>query len=407
MDIFEICSQCERELFEVFSRIDEIAFKNTKKVMKAFSDHRVSDSHFAASSGYGYDDSGRDVCDSVFAQIFGAEAGFARHNIVSGTHALTIGLFGLLRTGDTLFSVTGKPYDTLDGVIGITPCDGSLAEFGVIYKQAKGFLDLEEIEKELKNDKSIKVVYIQRSRGYDQRRTLSVAEIGEVCKLVHGISDAFVFVDNCYGELCEELEPTDVGADIAVGSLIKNMGAGIAESGGYIVGTKKAVEKCANRLTTPGIGLEAGASLGQTKSILKGAFFAPHVVAQALKSAALCSAMLTKLGYEVSPAPFEPRYDIIQTLTLRSAEKLCRFCEGIQAGSPVDSHVTPVPYAMPGYSDEVIMAAGAFTQGSSIELSADGPLREPYTAFIQGGLTYESAKIAFCYAIERMISLGN
>lgn len=403
MDIFELCSQCEGELREVFEKIDRLSFSNTKKVMKAFSDHRVSDSHFAGSSGYGYGDYGRDVCDSIYAQVFGAEAGFARHNIVSGTHALTIGLFGLLRTGDTLYSVTGKPYDTLDGVIGITPCDGSLAEFGVIYKQAKGFLDLAEIEEELKRDPTIKVVYIQRSRGYEQRRTLSVSEIKEVCDVVHRVSNAYVFVDNCYGELCEELEPTAVGADIAVGSLIKNMGAGIAESGGYIVGTKEAVEKCANRLTTPGIGLEAGASLGQTKSILKGLFFAPHVVAQALKGAALCSAMLTKLGFEVSPAPFEDRYDIIQTLTLRSAEKLCRFCEGIQAASPVDSHVKPEPYAMPGYSDEVIMAAGAFTQGSSIELSADGPLREPYTAFIQGGLTYESAKLAFCFAIERMM----
>ena len=402
MDTFELCEICEAELREVFERIDRLAFANTKKVMKAFSDHRVSDAHFAASSGYGYGDIGRDVCDSIFAQVFGAEAGFARHNIVSGTHALTIGLFGLLRTGDTLYSVTGKPYDTLDGVIGITPCDGSLAEFGVIYKQAKGFLDLSEIEEELKRDKSIKVVYIQRSRGYEQRRTLSVSEIKEVCDLVHRVSNAYVFVDNCYGELCEELEPTAVGADLAVGSLIKNMGAGIAESGGYIVGTKEAVEKCANRLTTPGIGLEAGASLGQTKLILKGLFFAPHVVAQALKGAVLCSAMLTKLGYEVSPAPFEERYDIIQTLTLRDADKLCRFCEGIQAASPVDSHVRPEPYAMPGYSDEVIMAAGAFTQGSSIELSADGPLREPYTAFIQGGLTYESAKLAFCLAIERM-----
>ena len=403
MDIFELCSQCEWELREVFEKIDRLSFSNTKKVMKAFSDHRVSDSHFAGSSGYGYGDYGRDVCDSIYAQVFGAEAGFARHNIVSGTHALTIGLFGLLRTGDTLYSVTGKPYDTLDGVIGITPCDGSLAEFGVIYKQAKGFLDLAEIEEELKRDPTIKVVYIQRSRGYEQRRTLSVSEIKEVCDVVHRVSNAYVFVDNCYGELCEELEPTAVGADIAVGSLIKNMGAGIAESGGYIVGTKEAVEKCANRLTTPGIGLEAGASLGQTKSILKGLFFAPHVVAQALKGAALCSAMLTKLGFEVSPAPFEERYDIIQTLTLRSADKLCRFCEGIQAASPVDSHVKPEPYAMPGYSDEVIMAAGAFTQGSSIELSADGPLREPYTAFIQGGLTYESAKLAFCFAIERMM----
>lgn len=403
MDIFELCSQCEKELREVFEKIDKLSFENTKKVMKAFADHRVSDAHFAGSSGYGYGDYGRDVCDSIYAQVFGAEAGFARHNIVSGTHALTIGLFGLLRTGDTLYSVTGKPYDTLDGVIGITPCDGSLAEFGVIYKQAKGFLDLNEIEEELKRDATIKVVYIQRSRGYEQRRTLSVSEIKAVCDVVHRTSNAYVFVDNCYGELCEELEPTAVGADIAVGSLIKNMGAGIAESGGYIVGTKEAVEKCANRLTTPGIGLEAGASLGQTKSILKGLFFAPHVVAQALKGAALCSAILTKLGFEVSPAPFEDRYDIIQTLTLRSAEKLCRFCEGIQAASPVDSHVKPEPYAMPGYSDEVIMAAGAFTQGSSIELSADGPLREPYTAFIQGGLTYESAKLAFCFAIERMM----
>ena len=404
MDITALCNKCEAELREQFSRIDSVCLTNTARVLNAFRTHKVSDSHFAASSGYGYDDGGRDVCDKLFADVFEAPAGFARHNIVSGTHALTIGLFGLLRPGDTLYSVTGSPYDTLHGVIGITPCDGSLAEYGVRYEQTTGFCDVDEITAKLRFDPSVKVVFIQRSRGYMNRRTLSAKEIGKICEAVHSVSDAFVMVDNCYGEFCEEHEPTYYGADLCVGSLIKNPGGGIAETGGYAVGTEKAVLKVASRLTTPGIGLECGASLGQTKSMIKGLFFAPHTVAQALKSAVLASKMLTELGFETSPTPEEERFDIIQTLTLRSPEKLCRFCEGIQSASPVDSFVTPIPWAMPGYGCDVIMAAGAFTQGSSIELSADAPMREPYTVFMQGGLTYESAKLAICTAIGKILA---
>lgn len=404
-EAFELAEQCEKELSAVFKKIDNLAYANTKKVMDAFAANRLSDSHFAPSSGYGYDDRGREICDKLYADILGAEAAFARHSIVSGTHALTIALFALLRPGDTLYAVTGKPYDTLDSVIGITECAGSLAEYGVKYKQAEGFAELDEIKNELLTDKSIKVVFIQRSKGYDAYRpTLSVNEIGEICEAVKAISNAYVIVDNCYGEFCEENEPTSVGADLIVGSLIKNIGGGIAETGGYIAGTAKAVELAAARLTSPGIGLECGATLGQTKPMLKGLYFAPHVVGQALKAMALAALMFEKCGYTAAPGAFEDRYDIIQTIKLGSADKLCRFCEGIQAGSPVDSFVVPEPWAMPGYNDEVIMAAGAFTQGSSIELSADAPLREPYTVYVQGGLTYESAKLTLCRTLAYIAS---
>ena len=338
--------------------------------------------------------------------MFEAEAAFARHTIASGTHTLAIGLFGLLRPGDTMLSVTGKPYDTLEEVIGIRgeQGTGSLRDFGVNYRQIEmtpdGNVDLEALGKVLDEDKTIKMVFIQRSKGYSIRKTLSAKEIGEVAEFSHKRSDAFVVVDNCYGEFVDEHEPTYYGADMIMGSLIKNPGGGMAECGGYIAGTQKAVTLASYRLTCPGIGCESGASLGHNKSLLKGLFYAPHTVAQALKTAAFAAQIFSDMGYAVSPAPDEERHDIIQTVSLGSEKALCAFCEGIQAGAPIDSHVRPEPWQMPGYAVPVIMAAGAFTQGSSIELSADAPCVEPYTVYLQGGLTYESGKLGVLRAAE-------
>ena len=401
-----LVAEAEEKLKDIFAEIDRVSFENTKKVMAAFKEHRVSEAMFAASSGYGYDDHGRDTLDKIWADVMGAEAAFVRHNIVNGTQALTIGLFGLLRPNDILFSIAGKPYDTLDEVIGNTGTagNGSLRDFGVEYRQAdldgNGKFKFDEIEKVLRAEgERIKVVFIQRSKGYLNRKTLSSADIGEAVKFVKAICpDTYVVVDNCYGEFCETLEPTAYGADMIIGSLIKNPGGGMAESGGYIAGTARAVELASYRLTSVGVGCEVGATLGQNKSLFKGLFYAPHTTAQALKTAHLAAYVFEALGYTVEPKWNETRYDIIQSVITGSREKLCAFCRGIQYGSPVDSYVTPEPWAMPGYSDEVIMAAGAFVQGASIELSADGPLREPYTAFFQGGLTYESGKIGIMSA---------
>ncbi len=401
--IAALANECDKELSDVFASFDEAARFNTEKVLKVYSKLGLGERHFAPTNGYGYNDDGRDLCDNAFAEAFNSDSGFARHNIISGTHALTIGLFAILRPGDTMLSVAGKPYDTLDGVIGINGANekGCLAEFGVKYKQIdllnNKCLDYDAIVGELKADATIKMVFVQRSKGYLNRETLSANAISKLYETVKSVSDAYVVVDNCYGEFCEKEEPK---ADLLIGSLIKNPGGGIAESGGYLVGTSKAVELAAARMTVPGIGLEAGASLGQTRNMLKGLFFAPHVVAQALKTAAFTALLFQKLGYEVNPKPFDKRYDIIQTVSLGSPELLCAFCKGLQHGSPVDSFATPEPWAMPGYNDEVIMAAGAFTQGSSLELSADGPLREPYTAFVQGGLTYESGRYGIMLAAE-------
>lgn len=402
-DIFEKIRELEKEYSEQFEKIDDIALKNQMRVMEAFRKYRVSEAMFAPSSGYGYGDVGRDTADLLYADIFECESAFVRHNIVSGTHALTIALFGLLRPGDTLLSVGGKPYDTLDEVIGIAgnPGDGSLKDFGVNYEQIElknGNFDFDAIKEKI--TPKTKVVYIQRSKGYSTRKTLSSAEIGTLVKFVKSISDAYVVVDNCYGEFVELHEPTYYGADIIVGSLIKNPGGGMAESGGYIAGTKRAVELCAYRLTSPGIGLECGASLGQNKNIIKGLFYAPHTTAQALKTAILAAGIFADMGFTVNPLPNEERFDIIQTVSLDSPEQICAFCRGIQKGSPIDSHVTPEPWAMPGYSSDVIMAAGTFVQGASIELSADAPIREPYTVYFQGGLTYESGKIGLIEAFK-------
>lgn len=409
--ILALAARAEEELKPHFDRIDRIAFENTQRVMDAFRDFRVSDSMFGSTSGYGYDDRGRDTLDAIWAQVMGAEAAFVRQQIVSGTHALTIGLFGLLRPGDLLLSVAGKPYDTLEEVIGIAgdAGNGSLRDYGVDYAQIdldrNGQFDYPAIRAALEADMGrVKVVFVQRSKGYLNRRTLTVREIGELCRFVKGISpESYVVVDNCYGEFVEDIEPTAVGADMIIGSLIKNPGGGIAETGGYIAGTKRAVELASYRLTSVGCGAEVGASMGQNKSMYKGLFYAPHTVAQALKSAHLVSYLFEKLGCTVEPRWCDTRSDIIQTVITGSPEGLCAFCRGIQAGSPVDSFVTPEPWDMPGYTSQVIMAAGAFTQGSSIEISADGPLRPPYTAYYQGGLTYESAKIGILAAADRFM----
>ena len=409
----DLVREAEEKLSAQFARIEDISFENTARIMESFREHRVSAAMFNPTDGYGYDDKGRDTLDEIWADVMGAEAAFVRHSIVSGTQALTIALFGLLRPNDIMLSIAGKPYDTLEEVIGIAgeAGNGSLRDFGVDYAQvdllADGSFDLPKIKAAiLEGGERVKVVFIQRSKGYLNRKTLSVEEIGEVTAFVKALAPrAFVVVDNCYGEFVETREPTAVGVDMIVGSLIKNPGGGMAETGGYIAGTRRAVELASYRLTSVGVGLEAGASLGFNKSMYKGLFYAPHTVSQALKTAHLAAYVFNALGYEVEPRFDETRYDVIQTVITRAPEKLCAFCRGIQKGSPVDAFVTPEPWAMPGYADEVIMAAGAFTQGSSIEISADGPLRAPYTAFLQGGLTYESGKIGVMYAAEEMLSV--
>lgn len=408
-----LAAQAEKALSDIFARIDRISFENTQKIMNSFKEHRVSEAVFNPTSGYGYNDRGREILDEIWADVMGAEAAFVRHSIVNGTQALTIGLFGLLRPGDILFSIAGKPYDTLDEVIGNTGTagNGSLRDFGVEYRQADlgedGSFDTQRIRDVLTAEGDrIKVVFIQRSKGYLNRKTLSVDQIGEIIKFVRSIKkDCYVVVDNCYGEFTETREPCAVGADMVIGSLIKNPGGGMAESGGYIAGSAKAVELASYRLTSVGCGLEVGATLGQNKSLYKGLFYAPHTTAQALKTAHLAAYMFGEngLGFDVEPAWDEERYDIIQAVITHSPEGLCAICRGIQAGSPIDSYVVPEPWEMPGYTDKVIMAAGAFTQGSSIELSADGPLRPPYTAYLQGGLTYESGKIGIMSAVEEVL----
>ena len=408
-ELYLLSESAEEALSAQFHEIDRISFIGTKKVMDAFSEFRVSESLFASSSGYGYDDRGRDVLDQIYARVFDAESAIVRSHIVNGTHALAIGLYGLLRPGDTLLSITGKPYDTLEEVIGIAgqPGNGSLADFGVKYACVElgqdGGIDLPAVEKAIAENPSVKVVFIQRSKGYMNRKTLSPEEIGEACRFVKERCNAFVMVDNCYGEFTAEKEPTAYGVDLIAGSLIKNPGGGMAETGGYLAGSKRAVELASYRLTSVGIGAEVGATMGQNKSLYKGLFYAPHTTAQALKTAHLAAYIFEKLGYEVEPRWEEERHDIIQSVITGSEEGLCAFCRGIQAGSPVDAYVTPEPWAMPGYSDRVIMAAGAFTQGSSIELSADGPLRPPYTAYFQGGLTYESGKIGILSAADSVL----
>ena len=402
--ILDLAAECEKKLRNEFDEYEAVSAYNTERVLKVFNTLQLAERHFNPTSGYGYNDDGRELADKAYSMLFGTESGFVRHSIASGTHALGIGLFALLRPNDTMLSVTGKPYDTLDGVIGIGDAaeDGCLADFGIKYKQielidGKSF-DFNSIKSELEANPSVKIVYAQRSKGYLNRASLTRAQIDELYDFVKAIKpNVFVVIDNCYGEFCEKKEPK---GDLLIGSLIKNPGGGIAESGAYLVGSQKAIDLAAARLTVPGIGLECGASLGQTKNIIKGLFFAPHAVCQAKKTAAFASMLFDSLGYEVNPKPGEYRTDIIQTVSMGSAEGVCAFCRGIQKGSPVDSFVTPEPWDMPGYTSPVVMAAGAFTQGSSLELSADAPIRPPYTVFMQGGLTYESGRYGIMLAAQ-------
>lgn len=406
--VFSLAQEAENEIRPQFERIDRIAQQNTLKVMQAFQDNKVSDSCFAGTTGYGYDDVGREVLDKVYAQIFCTEAALVRIGFVNGTHALSTALFAMLKPGDTLLSATGLPYDTLRNAIGIEgDCHGSLKFYGINYAQvdlkADGTPNIEAIKKAAA-DKCVTAVLIQRSRGYGDRPAFSAEQIGEMTRAVKEVDPSInVMVDNCYGEFTGEHEPTEYGVDLMAGSLIKNPGGGLAPTGGYVVGKADLVERAAMRLTTPGIGGECGATLGNNRLLFQGLFMAPHIVAQALKTATFCSAMMSKIGFETSPAPDEVRSDIIQMVTLKTADNMKKFCKGIQSGAPVDSYVTPEPWQMPGYNCPVIMAAGAFVQGSSIELSADGPMKEPYIAYMQGGITYESGKLGIMMAVNEML----
>lgn len=406
-DLLEMDKKALAESKSVFERIDDITEYNQLKVLNAFIKNGVNEASFAGSTGYGYDDKGREILERVMADCMGAEDSLMRHNFVSGTHTLTVALFGVLRPNDKVLVLTGRPYDTITGVFGIDEkTDGSLSDFGVIYDQVElkedGTPNIEEIKKRLSKD-DYKMAYIQRSRGYSTRPTLTIDDIEILCKAVKEVSPStIIMVDNCYGEFVEKKEPCEVGADLIAGSLIKNPGGGIAPTGGYIAGKKELVEKCSYRLTCAGVGREVGATLGHSRELYLGLFQAPHVVGEALKTAVYASALLQNLGYPVSPTPTEKRGDIIQCVTLGSAEKLISFCQGMQSGAPVDSFVVPEPWDMPGYTDPVIMAAGAFTLGASIELSADAPIRPPYAAWMQGGLNFHSAKAGILLAAQKM-----
>lgn len=394
---------------EQFDYIDEITEYNQLKIQKAFIECGVSESHFNTSTGYGYGDRGRETLDKVWAKVFGAEDALVRHNFTCGTHTLATALYGVLRPGDKMLCVTGTPYDTIHGVIGISGEGmGSLKDFGITYDEVplkNERPDYDAIESAV--DDSVTMVYIQRSRGYELRPSLSVAEIEKISSIAKKKNPSvIVMVDNCYGEFVEKREPTEAGADLIAGSLIKNAGGGIASTGGYIAGRADLVEKCAYRLTTPGLGREVGATLGHNRELFMGLFFAAHTVGEALKSAVFISALFESFGYDVTPKYDEIRHDIVQSLGLENPDSLVAFCQGIQSGSPVDSFVLPEPWDMPGYDSKVVMAAGAFTLGSSIELSADAPIREPYYAWIQGGLNFHSAKICALLAAQQMEDKG-
>jgi len=397
-EILELSKEVENECLEQFSKIKEIKEINSLKVLAAFQKCGLSEMHMQSANGYGIDEPGRNKIEEIYAEIFNTEDALVRAQLISGTHALAVTLFGLLRPGDTMLSITGAPYDTLQTIIGINKeqSKSSLKEFGVKYEQ----IDLQNDDFDINTIKErvarqdIKLIEIQRSKGYSTRKSLTINKIEKAIKVIREInSEVIIMVDNCYGEFVEEKEPTDVGADIIVGSLMKNLGAGIATSGAYIAGKKELIELCAERLTAPGVGKEIGPSLNQNTAFIKGLFFAPSVVASSVKTAIFASRILEKLGYKVSPKYDEPRADIVQTIELGKAEKLIKFCQGIQMGSPIDSNVVPEPSGMAGYDDQVIMAAGTFTQGSTIELSCDGPIREPFIAYMQGSLTYEYGKL--------------
>lgn len=406
---FELYKKALKDVEDEFKSYDQIREYNQLKVLDAFQKERISDSHFTNSSGYGYDDIGRDTLDKVYARIFNTEAALVRPHFVNGTHAIGCALMGNLRTGDTMVCITGAPYDTLHNIIGISDKEniGSLKEYGVNYKQVdlkNGTFDVENILSVLKNDKTIKLIHIQRSTGYGWRKSFLVSDIAEIISLIKEVrDDVLVFVDNCYGEFIDTIEPTDVGADLIAGSLIKNVGGGIAPTGGYIAGKAEYVKQASYRLTTPGIGGECGSTFGVMRQFYQGLFLAPHIAIEALKGAIFCARVMELAGFEVLPAYNDKRSDIIQAIKFGNKDNLIKFCKGIQKGSPIDSFVECEPWAMPGYSDEVIMAAGAFIQGSSIELSADAPIREPYIAYLQGGLTFDHAKIGILIALNSII----
>ena len=407
-DILKMSDRAEKRCTERFRQIDQTAQENTRRVLESFRSHRVSEACFSGTTGYGYDDLGRETLDKIYAELLGTESALVRIGFVNGTHALTTALFALAKPGETILSLTGLPYDTLQEAIGIRGNGfGSLKFYGIEYQQVEldinGGPDYQGITRACKNP-NVTAVLIQRSRGYASRKALTVNEIGQMIRTVREVrQDIHVMVDNCYGEFTDIREPGHVGADLMAGSLIKNPGGGVAPTGGYVAGREELVARAAVRLTTPGIGGECGASLGNNRLLFQGLFVAPHVVAQSLKTSVFCAAMMEELGIDSFPGVDEPRSDIIQTVRLGSEDRMKRFCRGIQKGAPVDSYVTPEPWAMPGYEDPVIMAAGAFIQGSSIELSADGPIREPYNIYVQGGITYESGKLGILYAVEELL----
>jgi len=408
--ILALAKEAEEAVKEAFGRIEAVREINQLKVIRALQLEKLSDTHFAGTTGYGYNDKGRETLEAVYARAFGAEDALVRHSITCGSHALALCLYGLLRPGDELLSVTGKPYDTLDEVIGIRgkPGSGSLKDFGISYRQVDlrdGQIDLKAITEAI-NERT-RLVFMQRSRGYAFRPPVTIAQIAKVVETVKAVKkDVQVMVDNCYGEFVETLEPTDVGVDVMAGSLIKNPGGGLVPSGGYIVGTHEAVEKISYRMTLPGIGREVGATLGQNRLMFQGFFMAPHIVAESLKGAVFTAEIMRRLGFETWPGPFDRRCDLIQAIRFNREDAVIAFCEGIQKGSPVDAFVTPEPWDMPGYDAPVIMAAGAFIQGSSIELSADAPIKPPYTAYMQGGLVYEHVKLGVMSAIQELSSRG-
>ncbi|MDM5333182.1 methionine gamma-lyase family protein [Ureibacillus composti] len=405
-ETIELANIIEEKVKPFHTKVDENAFFNQQKVLAAFREHQVSDFHLNPSSGYGYDDEGRDNLERVYATVFGAEAAIVRPQIISGTHAITLSLFGVLRPGDELLYITGKPYDTLQSIVdGGEKDTGSLKDFGIRYSHVD-LIDNRDINWDAVRDQineNTKMIAIQRSKGYATRPSYTIEAIREMCVRIRQLApNALIFVDNCYGEFVEQFEPTEVGADLMAGSLIKNPGGGLAKIGGYIAGRADLVEKCAYRMTSPGIGAEAGATLNTLGDFYQGFFLAPHVVAQSLKGAIFTSAMLEEVGMTTSPHYTDDRTDLIQSVSFQTADQMVAFCQEIQAASPINAHFAPVPAYMPGYEDDVIMAAGTFVQGSSIELTADGPIRPPYTAFIQGGLTYEHVKYAICSAVQKI-----
>lgn len=411
--LLDIATQTERDIHPAFERIEDNAFQNQQKVLAAFINNNVGENSFTSSTGYGYDDIGREKLDRVFADAMECEDAIIRHNFMCGTHALTVALFGILRPNDTMLCVTGMPYDTIRSVIGISKevASGSLAEFGIKFDKVDlledGSVDIKAMQQKLTSDKSIKMVYIQRSRGYSLRPSLTVEKIEEICKAAREIKPgAVIMVDNCYGEFVQLTEPCCHGADLIAGSLIKNAGGGIASTGGYIAGRHDLVEMCSYRLSTPGTGREVGCTLGHSREMYMGLFSAPHVVGEALKTAVFCAGLFSRLGYDVTPLPNDERADIIQSVMLRNPKSLIAFCQGVQSGSPIDSMALPEPWDMPGYDNQIIMASGSFTLGSSIELSADAPLREPYAAWMQGGLNYAAGKTGILIAAQRMLDKG-